>query len=324
MPNYLVTGGAGFVGSHLAERLLAGGNHVTALDNLSSGSRENIAHLFDHPRFRFVQADVNARKVLDPAVAGADIVFHLAATVGVFNIVKSPVETIANNVNGTEAVLEAAVANKTKVIVASTSEVYGKSAQAPFREEDDLVLGPTIKSRWSYAASKIVDEFLALAYLREFSVPTVVVRLFNTIGPRQSGDYGMVVPRFIRRAVAGEPLQVFGTGQQVRAFTDVSDIVAWLERLGTNPRAEGEVVNLGNTQEISIAQLAERVISITGSRSRIEFVPYAQAYGEGFEDIDRRVPDISKAIALTGYAPQSTLDQSLERIHAWCLQSTLA
>lgn len=320
MAHYLITGGAGFIGSHLAEQLLAGGHTVTALDDLSSGSRLNIAHLLGETHFHFVESSVLECAGLGEMVASADAVFHLAATVGVFNIIKSPVETIGNNIDGTQAVLRAATVNRTKVLLTSTSEVYGKSERAPFAEEDDLVLGPTTKGRWSYAASKIIDEFLALAFWREFGVPTVITRLFNTIGPRQTGEYGMVVPRFVKQALQGEPLRVFGDGRQSRSFTDVIDVVEWLTRLISAEAAIGHVTNLGNTIEISIGELAQRVIAVTGSRSEIEYVPYSQAYEQGFEDIARRVPDISKVVALTGYRPRIGLDETLQRIY----QSQLA
>ncbi|QOY86133.1 NAD-dependent epimerase/dehydratase family protein [Paludibaculum fermentans] len=324
MANYLITGGAGFIGSHLSEKLLAAGHTVTALDDLSSGSRLNIAHLLDESRFRFVESSVLQCAALGELVASADAVFHLAATVGVFNIIRSPVETIGNNIDGTQAVLRAAAANKTKVLLTSTSEVYGKSEHAPFAEDDDLVLGPTSKGRWSYAASKIIDEFLALAFWREFGVPTVVTRLFNTIGPRQTGEYGMVVPRFVKQALRSQPLQVFGNGQQSRSFTDVNDVVEWLTRLITIDAAVGQVINLGNIVEISITELAQRVLAITGSRSEIEYVPYTQAYEHGFEDIARRVPDISKVVALTGCRPQIGLDETLERIRQSLLAGQVA
>jgi UDP-glucose 4-epimerase len=324
MANYLITGGAGFIGSHLAEKLLAGGHTVTALDDFSSGSRQNIAHLLGESRFHFAESPVLECAALGEMVASADAVFHLAATVGVFNIIKSPVETIGNNIDGTQAVLRAAAVNRTKVLLTSTSEVYGKSVRAPFAEDEDLVLGPTSKGRWSYAASKIIDEFLALAFWREFGVPTVVTRLFNTIGPRQTGEYGMVVPRFVQQAMKGENLKVFGDGRQSRSFTDVADVVEWLTRLITIEAAVGQVINLGNTIEISIAELAKRVIAITGSQSGIEFVPYSQAYEHGFEDIERRVPDITKAASLTGYRPRIGLDETLERIRQSQLASQVA
>ena len=319
MATYLITGGAGFIGSHLAEALLQPGqNRVLVLDDLSSGRLENIVHLRENPRFAFVAGSVNHRKALDELVDEADVVFHLAATVGVYNIIRSPVETIANNINGTEAVLESAAPLKKKVILASTSEVYGKGSSMPFREDDDLLLGPTSKSRWSYAASKIIDEFLALAYWTEFGVPTVVVRFFNTIGPRQTGRYGMVVPRFLRQALRGENLSVHGDGKQSRSFSYVGDIVEWLLRIASNDAAVGQVLNLGNPQEITIAALAERVIALTGASSGIDYIPYEKAYEPGFEDIGRRAPEISKAVGLTGYSPRVGLDEALRKTLAWC------
>lgn len=324
MANYLITGGAGFIGSHLAEKLLAGGHTVTVLDDFSSGSRQNIAHLLGETHFHLAESPVLECAALGEMVASADAVFHLAATVGVFNIIKSPVETIGNNIDGTQAVLRAAAPNRTKVLFTSTSEVYGKSDRAPFVEDEDLVLGPTSKGRWSYAASKIIDEFLALAFWREFGVPTVITRLFNTIGPRQTGEYGMVVPRFVQQAMKGENLRVFGDGRQSRSFTDVTDVVEWLTRLITVEAAVGQVINLGNTFEISITELAKRVIAITGSHSNIEYVPYSQAYEHGFEDIERRVPDITKAASLTGYRPRIGLDETLERIRQSQLASQVA
>jgi nucleoside-diphosphate-sugar epimerase len=317
MAHYLITGGAGFIGSHLAESLITRGHRVTLLDNLSSGRLENIASIGSAARF--VEASVTDRAVLDPLVDEADAVFHLAATVGVYNIVRSPVETIANNINGTESVLEAACPRKRKVLIASTSEVYGKSTRAPFREDDDLLLGPTSKSRWSYAASKIIDEFLALAYWQERGVPALATRFFNTIGPRQTGRYGMVVPRFLTHAVAGSNLPVHGTGEQSRSFTYVGDVVEWLCRLVELPDVAGKVFNLGNPGEITIRALAELVIEIAGSSSGIDLIPYEEAYEPGFEDIERRVPDIARIVALTGYSPQTSLREAIERTHNWML-----
>jgi UDP-glucose 4-epimerase len=321
MSTVFITGGAGFIGSHLAEELLRRKIRVLALDDLSSGSVKNIAHLRGNPLFEFVPQGIEARNVIAELVDEADVIYHLAATVGVLNIIESPVNTIANNIGGTEEVLKAAVKKKKKVIIASTSEVYGKSSVVPFREDSDLVFGPTSKSRWSYASSKVVDEFLALAYWREFKLPTVVVRFFNTIGPRQVGRYGMVVPRFMGQALQGKNLSVYGTGQQSRCFTYVSDVVEWLLMLAANDQAVGEVVNLGNPEEVTIIELAHKVIEVTCAPVGIDYVPYEEAYEEGFEDMLRRVPDISKVQRLTGYSPRVSLDDALSRIKAWFLQS---
>lgn len=317
MTTFLITGGAGFIGSHLAEALLNRGQHVIVLDDLSSGSVKNISHLRSDARFQFVPESVSVLGVLAELVDVADVIFHLAATVGVFNIIESPVRTIVNNIGGTEAVLKAASKKKKKVIIASTSEVYGKSTTIPFREDGDLVFGPSSKSRWSYASSKVVDEFLALAYWREFKVPTVVARLFNTIGPRQTGHYGMVVPRFMSQALRGQNLTVYGSGRQSRCFTYVSDVVEWLLLLASNEKAVGEIFNLGNNEEVSIAELAHRIIAVTGAKVGIENVPYEDAYEKGFEDMDRRVPDIAKLEGLTGYSPRVGLDQALCLIRDW-------
>jgi UDP-glucose 4-epimerase len=317
MSTILITGGAGFIGSHLTEALLRQNQRVIILDDLSSGSVKNIAHLRSNSLLEFVPKSVDANNTLAELIDAADVVFHMAATVGVLNIIDSPVNTIVNNIGGTEAVLKAAAKKKKKVIVASTSEVYGKSTALPFREENDLVFGPTSKSRWSYASSKVVDEFLALAYWHQFKVPTVVVRFFNTIGPRQIGRYGMVVPRFMAQALRGENLTVYGDGQQSRCFTHVSDVVEWLLRLASNDKAVGEVFNLGNPEEVSITELARRIIAITGANVEIDYIPYKEAYEEGFEDMERRVPDISKVQALTGYSPSVSLNQALCAIHDW-------
>jgi UDP-glucose 4-epimerase len=317
MSTYLITGGAGFIGSHLAEALLQRGDRVLVLDDLSSGNAKNIGHLRAHDRFEFVRGSVASAAAMAELVDAADVVFHLAATVGVFNIIHSPTTTISNNIDGTEAVLHAATKCGKKVIVASTSEVYGKSAAVPFREEGDLVLGATTKARWSYACSKIVDEFLALAYWRELQVPTVVVRLFNTIGPRQIGRYGMVVPRFLTQALRGENLTVYGAGRQSRCFTYVADVVEWLLLVAGNDRAVGDVFNIGNPAEVTITDLARQVIAVTGASVGIDFVPYEAAYGEGFEDMQRRVPDITKIQALTGYSPRFDLDHALRLTRDW-------
>lgn len=317
MSTFLVTGGAGFIGSHVAEALLRRGQRVLILDDLSSGSADNIGHLRSDPNLEFVPDSVMSRTVLAEMVGAADVVLHLAASVGVFNIIESPVATIENNIGGTEAVLKAAANKKKKVIVTSTSEVYGKSSSTPFCEDGDLVFGPTTKSRWSYASSKVVDEFLALAYWREFGVPTVVARLFNTIGPRQTGRYGMVVPRFLDQALTGSNLTVYGSGRQSRCFTYVLDTVEWLLLLASNDKAVGGVFNVGNPEEVTIADLAQRVIALTGANVEIDFVPYNRAYEEGFEDMERRVPDITKITELTGYTPRFNLDAALRLTRDW-------
>jgi UDP-glucose 4-epimerase len=313
----LITGGAGFVGSHLAEALVARGDEVFVLDNLSTGSIENIEHLKGHPRFHYTIESIMNEPVTAELVDRVDVVFHLAAAVGVRLIVESPVNTIETNVHGTEMVLKLANKKKKKVVVASTSEVYGKSGIVPFREDADLVLGPTSKGRWSYACSKAIDEFLALAYHKEKRLPVVLVRLFNTVGPRQTGRYGMVIPSFVKQALQGRPLTVFGDGTQSRCFTYVSDVVEQLVALAEEPRAVGEVFNVGNDrEEITIGDLARRVKARTGARSEIVLVPYDQAYEEGFEDMQRRVPDLAKLRALTGYVPKVHLDEILDRVIA--------
>jgi len=320
MLTYLVTGGAGFIGSHLTEELLRRGNRVLVLDDLSSGSIENLSQVRNNPRLEVAVESTSSRGVVAEFVDRADVIFHLAATVGVFNIIESPVATIVNNIGGTEILLKAAAKKKKKVLVASTSEVYGKNTVLPFREGYDSVFGASTKSRWSYAASKLVDEFLALAYWHEFQVPTVILRLFNTIGPRQIGRYGMVVPRFINQALNGENITVYGTGKQSRCFTYVSDIVEWMLLLAQDDRAVGEVYNLGNPKEVSINDLARLVIEITGSSASIDYISYEKAYEHGFEDMDRRVPDISKVMALTGYQPSVDLRQALDSTRDWFLK----
>jgi len=314
----LITGGAGFVGSHLAEALLERGDEVYVLDNLSTGSIENIEHLKPHPRFRYAVDSIMNEPATAELVDRVDVVFHLAAAVGVRLIVESPVNTIETNVHGTEMILKLANKKKKKVIVASTSEVYGKSGVVPFREDADIVMGPTTKGRWSYACSKAIDEFLALAYHKEKRLPVVIVRLFNTVGPRQTGRYGMVIPNFVKQALLGHPLTVFGDGSQSRCFTYVSDVVGAFIKLAEHPRAVGEVVNVGNDrEEISILELARRVKERTGTRSGIEMVPYDRAYEEGFEDMQRRVPDLGKVRSLVGYEPGVHLDEILDRVIAY-------
>jgi UDP-glucose 4-epimerase len=311
-----LTGGAGFIGSHLAERLLERGHEVLVLDNLSTGSIDNISHLKGAPRFSYVVDSVTNEPLLAEMIDRCDVVFHLAAAVGVKLIVEQPVHTIETNVHGTEVVLKHAAKKKKLVFIASTSEVYGKSADVPFRESADLVLGPSEKHRWAYACSKLIDEFLALAYWKEKKLPVVVVRLFNTVGPRQTGRYGMVLPTFVRQALAEEPITVFGDGMQSRSFTYVSDVVDALVALALEPRAIGHVFNIGNRGEISIRELAERVKTITGSASPIHLVPYDEAYEAGFEDMPRRVPDISKLGELIGYQPKVDLDDMISRVIA--------
>jgi UDP-glucose 4-epimerase len=310
----LITGGAGFIGSHLAERLLASGHEVHVLDNLSTGSIDNIAHLKGRDGFSYVVDTVTNEPLLAEMIDRSDVVFHLAAAVGVKLIVEQPVHTIETNVHGTEVVLKHANKKKKLVFIASTSEVYGKSTDVPFRENADVVLGPSTKHRWAYACSKMIDEFLALAYWKEKKLPVVIVRLFNTVGPRQTGQYGMVLPTFVRQALAGHPLTVFGDGTQSRSFTDVSDVIGALIALAAEPRAIGEVFNVGNTGEISIRDLAERVKARTGSSSPIQLVPYDQAYEEGFEDMPRRVPDLTKLRNLIGYEPKNDLDDIIGRV----------
>ena len=310
----LITGGAGFIGSHLAERLLELGHDVLVLDNLSTGSIENITHLKGHKKFSYVIDSVTSESLLAEMVDSSDVVFHLAAAVGVKLIVEQPVHTIETNVHGTEVVLKHANKKKKLVFIASTSEVYGKSADVPFRESADVVLGPSAKHRWAYACSKLIDEFLALAYWKEKKLPVVIVRLFNTVGPRQTGQYGMVLPTFVRQALSGHPITVFGDGMQSRSFTYVSDVVDALIALSSERRAIGEVFNIGNTGEISIGELAQRVKTMTGSDSPIRLIPYDEAYEAGFEDMPRRVPDISKLRALIGYEPRVALDEIIRRV----------
>jgi UDP-glucose 4-epimerase len=310
----LITGGAGFVGSHLSDGLLARGDEVFAIDDLSTGSIENITHLKSHPKFHYTIESVTNEPVLAELLDQCDVVVHLAAAVGVKLIVEAPVHTIETNVHGTEVVLKHANKKKKLVVVASTSEVYGKSAKVPFSEDADLVLGPSEKHRWAYACSKLIDEFLALAYWKERKLPVIILRLFNTVGPRQTGQYGMVIPNFVRQALAGQPITVFGDGTQSRSFTYVGDVVRAMLALIDEPRAVGQVFNIGNGREISIEDLATRVKTLTGSSSQIVRIPYDQAYEAGFEDMPRRVPDISKVRALVGYEPTVELDEILRRV----------
>lgn len=312
--NVLITGGAGFIGSHLAERCLREQWTVSVLDDLSTGAMANIAPLRAHPNFRFRLGSVFDSELVTELVDQCDLVVHLAAAVGVRLIVESPVRTIETNVQGTEVVLRAAARQRKRVILASTSEVYGKNEQFPSHEEADLVLGPCTIGRWSYACSKLLDEFLGIAYWREKQVPVNIVRLFNTVGPRQTGQYGMVVPTFVRQALRSEPLTVFGTGEQTRCFGYVGDVVEALVRLAKTGNIVGQVINIGNDEEISILQLARLVIEMTGSDSDIQFVPYLEAYGPGFEDTVRRVPSVAKLEALLGYRPRTPIRQVLRMV----------
>ena len=311
---YLITGGAGFIGSHLAERLLARGDRVVLLDNLSTGSMDNIRHLKTSGQMEYHLDNIENLQLLAELVDDADVIVHLAAAVGVKLIVESPVRTIETNVNGTQRILEAACKKRKLVLTASTSEVYGKNTNVPFHEDADLVLGPTTKGRWSYAASKALDEFLALSYWKEKKLPVIVVRLFNTVGPRQTGRYGMVLPNFVKQALDNEPICVYGNGKQSRCFCDVRDTVEGLIRLMDTERSIGEVVNVGNTHEITIEDLAKLVKERTGSSSPIEFVPYDRAYEPGFEDMMRRVPSVDKLHALTGFRPQTSLNEIIDRV----------
>ena len=315
----LITGGAGFIGSHLADALLERGADVVVLDDLSTGSLENIAHLTGRASFSYTIGSVTDEPLVASLIDQCDMVFHLAAAVGVRLVVSKPVHTIETNVNGTETVLRHAARDKKLVVVASTSEVYGKSAALPFREDEDLALGPPTKTRWGYATSKLIDEFLALGYWQEQQAPVIVVRFFNTVGPRQSARHGMVIPNFVRQALAGEPLVVHGNGAQTRSFTWVGDVVWALLALATDPRSIGQVFNIGNNDEISIRDLAEMVTAMTGSASTIEFVPHQDVFGDNFEDMPRRVPDISKIEQLVAFTPTVQIDEIIERVVESCL-----
>jgi UDP-glucose 4-epimerase len=317
---FLITGGAGFIGSHLAERLLDRGDTVVLLDNLSTGSMDNIRHLKSFDRMQYHLDNIENRQLVAELVDDADAVIHLAAAVGVKLIVESPVRTIETNVNGTQMILEAACKKKKLVLTASTSEVYGKNTNVPFREDADLVLGPTTKGRWSYAASKALDEFLALSYWKEKRLPVIVVRFFNTVGPRQTGRYGMVLPNFVKAALDNEPIQVYGDGKQSRCFCDVRDTVEALLRLIDTQKSIGEVVNIGNTEEVTIEGLAQLVKQRTSSSSSIEYIPYDKAYEPGFEDMMRRVPCVDKLEALTGFRPRTSLNQIIDRVAAFFQQ----
>jgi UDP-glucose 4-epimerase len=308
----LVTGGAGFIGSHLVERLLADGKSVAIVDDLSTGSLDNLRAVRAHPRLRLIQAKVSACAELSQLVAQAETVYHLAAAVGVELVVRSPIHVLKTNLHETEVLLQAAAARGVPVLLASTSEVYGKSHKQAFAEEDDLLIGPPHQARWSYACSKLMDEFLALAYAKEQSLPVVIARLFNTVGPRQTGQYGMVLPRFIAAARSGQPLKVYGDGQQTRCFCYVRDTVEALVRLANCPEARGQVFNVGSTEEIAIRDLAAKVIEVLGSKSTTELVPYSQAYAPGFDDMRRRKPVVDKLAAMVGFRPGTTLQRVIE------------
>ncbi len=309
---FLITGGAGFIGSHLADRLIADGHRVQILDDLTTGELENVRHLKDEPGFEYKIASCRDAEIVAELVDEADVVYHLAAAVGVELIIESPVKTIETNVHCTEVVLEQANKKKKPVFIASTSEVYGKSPNVPFREDGDFVLGSSSTGRWSYACSKAIDEFLALAYWKERKLPTVVARLFNTVGPRQTGRYGMVIPTFVQQALAGRPLTVYGDGTQTRCFCHVDDVVrALVDLMRVGDHAYGEVFNIGSQEELSILELANRIVEMTGSDSEIHKIPYAEAYEAGFEDMPRRYPDISKIGDALGWAPTRTLDEIL-------------
>jgi UDP-glucose 4-epimerase len=310
----LITGGAGFIGSHLSDAYIKRGDEVYVIDDLSTGTIQNIQHLKGHPRFHYTIDSVHNMPITAELIDQCDVVFHLAAAVGVKLIVESPVRTIETNVHGTEVVLSLANKKKKKVLIASTSEVYGLSTDVPFREDGNLVMGPTTKGRWSYACSKAIDEFLALAYWREKKLPTIVVRLFNTVGPRQTGQYGMVIPTFVKQALAGRPITVYGDGKQSRCFGYVGDVVGALVKLMDHPDAVGQVFNIGSNSEISILELAQRVKQLTHSDSEIVFVPYDEAYEEGFEDMPRRVPDITKVGELVDFRPEMSLEGILESV----------
>jgi UDP-glucose 4-epimerase len=313
----LITGGAGFIGSHLAERLLADGQHVTIIDDLSTGRLENIKPLESNPRFRSAIEDIRNIHVMDRLVSECDVIYHLAAAVGVQKIISEPIGTIEVNIGGTEVVLKTARRYRKKVLIASTSEIYGKGARFPFHEDDDRVMGPTTRSRWSYAASKAIDEFLALAYHKEVDLPVIIFRLFNTVGPRQTGQYGMVVPRFVQSALANEPILVYGDGEQQRCFCNVRDVVEAIFGLGQTPQAVGQVFNIGSNEEVTILQLAERVRQRASSQSEIKFVPYEQAYEAGFEDFRRRVPSLDRIQQTLEWGPTTPLDETIDQIVAY-------
>ena len=312
-PHVLVTGGAGFIGSHLVERLLGDGKNVVVLDDLSTGNRQNLHTMENNPRLRIIEGKVSTCAELPELVRDAESIFHLAAAVGVDLVVKSPIHVLETNLHETEVLLKAAATHRVPILVASTSEVYGKSEKPAFSEDDDLLIGPPQHSRWGYACSKLMDEFLSLAYAKERGLPVVIVRLFNTVGPRQTGRYGMVLPRFIAAAKAGEALRVFGDGKQSRCFCCVLDTVEALVRLQNTPAARGEIFNIGGTEEVTILELAQRVIETLGSKSKVEFIPYSEAYAPGFDDMRRRKPVVEKLASTTGFRPQTSLAEIIRR-----------
>ena len=315
--NILITGGAGFIGSHLAEELIKEGENVNVVDDLSTGRIENISSLLDNPQFSFIQGNILNEKLMAEVIEKCELVYHLAAAVGVKYIMENRLNTLQTNVRGTENILELASKDKKKVMLASSSEVYGKNGNVPFNEESVSVIGPTTLHRWSYACTKMVDEFWAFVYFIEKQLPIVIMRFFNTVGQRQLGRYGMVVPRFIKRALSGAPLQVYGDGTQTRCFTYISDVIRAMVELATCSDAVGEVFNIGSEEEISIKDLAKKIIKLTGSSSMVEYIPYEEAYGEGFEDMKRRVPDISKIKRFIGWQPEVDLDELLQRVTAY-------
>jgi len=319
--NILITGGAGFIGSHLAEKILKEGNQVTIIDDLSTGKIENITRLLNNPNFKFVNESILNIKIVDSLIEKTDTIFHLAAAVGVYLIVKDPVKVIETNILGTHSILQLASKYNKKVLIASTSEIYGKSSNVPFNEEDDRLLGPTTKSRWSYSTSKAVDEFLGLAYYKQKGLKVIIFRLFNTVGPRQESRYGMVIPRLVDQSIQKKSLTIYGDGQQTRCFCDVNDVVNAIISLSRSDKAIGEVINIGSETEISILNLAKKILQIVEenqmeilSRNQFKFIPYEEAYEVGFEDMQRRVPDISKIKGLIGWEPKISLDQTLSRI----------
>jgi UDP-glucose 4-epimerase len=320
----LITGGCGFIGSHLAEALLERGDDVTVVDDLSTGRFENIAHLVGRPGFHFAIESITNETVMDRLISECDIIHHLAAAVGVELIVRDPVRVIETNIKGCEAILRIGARYRKQVMLASTSEIYGKADKVPFGEDDDWVLGPTTRSRWSYACSKAMDEFLGLAYAKQLDLPVVIMRFFNTVGPRQTGRYGMVVPRFVQQALRGEPITVYGDGQQSRCFTFVGDVIRAVIGLTQEPAAVGEIFNIGGVQEVTIEQLARRTVELAGSDSPITFIPYEQAYEKGFEDMRRRVPDIAKVQRFIGWEPRVDLDGILNQVIAYFRQNEMS